>query len=142
LQSKFPTAYIGGGQRQQKLSPYEYARIVRESKICINFSGHPAGYHQVKGRVYEVLTCASLLLESKNPATSKIFRPHEHYVEFDNPDDLVSKVEYYSKNPAKALNIAAAGCAHLSVNYSSQKFGIRLWKGFRRKYETISFICY
>lgn len=125
LSKKFPDAYIGGGQRQQRLTPYQYAEIIRKSEICINFAGHPAGYHQVKGRVYEVLTCGGLLMESKNPATSKIFKPNEHYVEFDGPDDLIKQVERYNKLiPCikEGNTIWANGHKRLTTRYSSQLF--------------------
>ncbi len=118
---KIPGLVINGGQREVNLTPYEYARLIRRSKIGINFSLSP-GYNQVKGRVYEILASESMLLEDKNQATSKLFEPGVDYVEFENPQDLADKIHYYLEHDDERLDIASQGYATYINKYSTQKF--------------------
>lgn len=113
---------ISGGQRSGKLTPYDYARLIRRSKISINFAISPCQtYYQTKGRVYEVLASRSLLLESKNPSTAKLFTPGVDYVEFSTPQELNDAIEYYSNHEEERVRIASSG--HVAYQkYNSQKF--------------------
>lgn len=113
---------IRGGQREEKLSPEQYATFIRRSKIGINFSWSPGSFHQCKGRVFEILASHSMLLESKNSATSQLFTPGEHYVEFTDPNDFVQKINHYLKSPDECNKIAAAGYKKFQENYCAKKF--------------------
>src|SRR5438045_2109427 len=80
LQARCPYVHIRGGQREEKLSLEKYAELIRRSKIGLNFSSHSLGFYQTKGRVFEIIGSGSLLLESKNPQTAKLFTPGVDYV--------------------------------------------------------------
>ncbi len=116
-----PSLVVNGGQREVNLTPYEYARLIRRSKISINFSLSP-GYNQVKGRVYEILASESMLLEDKNGATSQLFTPGKDYVEFGSKADLVYKINYYLEHEDERLDIASQGYYTYIEKYSTQKF--------------------
>lgn len=115
--------YIDGGQRNRQLTPDKYAKIIRSSKICINFSKSPCQtYYQTKGRVFETLSSKGLLLESKNQSTSKFFTPGIDYVEFEDAEDLCQKIDYYLNNEKERINIATNGYLKYHEYYSSQIF--------------------
>lgn len=124
FKSKLPeyTQFIRGGQREEKLSPESYARLIRQSSIGINFAASPAGFWQTKGRIFEILASSSLLLESKNPATEKLFTPGEDYVEFTTPEDLVEKTKYYIENQTERRMIAESGHKKYMEKYTAYHF--------------------
>jgi hypothetical protein len=122
LMANYPSAVIRGGQREEKLTPEGYAELIRRSKISLNFSLSPAGFFQTKGRVFEVLSCGSLLLEFKNPATASLFTPDKDYVQFDSPQDMVNKIRYYSEHEDERAAIAEQGYKTYQEKFTSQRF--------------------
>jgi len=113
---------IRGGQREEKLSAEGYASLIRRSKINLNFSLSPANFYQTKGRVFETLACRTLLLELKNPSTSRLFTPGYDYVEFSTMDELIGAIKYYSENHEERNKIAKQGYNTYKEKYSSKIF--------------------
>jgi len=113
---------VRGGQRNEKLSPEQYAQLIRRSKIGINFSFSAGSFWQTKGRVYEILACNSLLFEGANGATSKLLTSGEHYVEYSTPEDFVEKCRYYLSHEEEAKKIAAQGYKTFQEKYTAKKF--------------------
>jgi len=114
---------VTGGQREMKLSPEDYATVIKASKISVNFSESAIkGQHQIKGRVIEALSCGSMLLEYKNDRTSTLLKPGVHYAEFSSKEDLVEKVNYYLENDEEREKIAAAGHAYYNSHFSPVRF--------------------
>lgn len=113
---------IRGGQREESLTPKQYAELIRSSKISLNFPYCPSGFDQCKGRVWEILASNSMLLERKNSATSKMLTPGVHYVEYINEKDLKEKIEYYLNHPEERIKIADAGFAEYMNRYTSIHF--------------------
>lgn len=111
-----------GGQRQGRLTPEQYAGYIRDSQIGINFPGSPSGIDQLKGRVLEIISCGSMLLEKKNEATRRILTPGEDYIEFDGLGDFVKKIEFYEKNPEERKRIAKNGYKKYCDNFTSLKY--------------------
>lgn len=109
IQAQIPNILISGGQGEAQLTPQIYASIIRKSKINLNFSLHPLGFDQIKGRVFETLGSKSLLLERANEMTKKLFSPGVEYVEFDNPQDAVDKIKYFLSNEKEREKIAENG---------------------------------
>ena len=111
-----------GGQREHKLSVEEYARLVRISKMNINF-GHSAkiGTFQCKGRVTEIIASNSLLLEYKCGLVQKQLKlvPGKDFIEFESPEDLKNKIDYFIKNENEAKDIARNGYNVYNENYTS-----------------------
>lgn len=121
--------FIGGGERVGNLTPEQYAEYTRRSKIIINFSRSQAQvFSQIKGRVFQTTSCASLLLESEGTATRDFYKTGEDYVEFNNWNDLFNKIQYYLDHPEERLRIANNGHARLVNNYSPQKAWERVFK--------------
>lgn len=124
LKVKLPNIQIGGGQRESSSSINKYAKMVRSCKIGLNFCKNPmgSGYEQIKGRVFEVIASKSLLLEEKNSSTPDFFTPGLDYVEFENLEDLVNKIEYYSQNESERISIAENGFRKFNKYYTSKHF--------------------
>ena len=123
MSSRIPIT-VRGGQRENFLSPEQYANFILKSKITINFSSSPGSDHQVKGRVFEALASKTLLLESANEKTRQLLTPGKHYVEFTTPLDLVQKIDYFSRNDAERIKIANEGHEEYKKKYTATEF----WK--------------
>jgi len=117
--------YIGGGQRTGRLTPNQYADIIRRSKIGINFAMSQTGvFYQAKGRIFEYTACGGLLLESKNPSVLDFYEPNKDYVPFDDLIDLLDKIEFYLNNEDERKKIAEQGYRTFMENWTGQKY----WK--------------
>jgi hypothetical protein len=125
LINRYQNMVISGGQREHKLSIEDYSRIIRKSKIGINFSLSPTmQFHQLKGRTIEYIMSKSLLLESKNPCTRTFFTPDEDYIEFNGLQDLYNKIDYYLINENEREKIALNGYNKYKQNWTAAHF----WK--------------
>ncbi len=122
LRQYFPEVEIRGGQRQESLSPYEYAKIIRSSKIGINFSNSLAQFWQIKGRVFEILASGSMLFEMNNPATESILISGYDYVTFDSTKSMVEKLRYYLEHDDERKKIAEQGLRTYNRYYTAQLF--------------------
>lgn len=121
--------YVGGGQRESKLSPRAYADIIRRSKITLNFPRCTNGYDQLKGRVLEALASKSLVFERKNDVTSEILKPGTHYVEYTSPQDLIEKYHYYLENEEERSRIVQNGYEIYREKYNAKNFWDQVLKG-------------
>jgi hypothetical protein len=122
--SKYPyKIVIGSGARGDKYSFEEYASILRRSKICINFTMSPSGMHQLKGRTYEAAACNTMLLESENDQTCKMF-PDSCVKYFTSKENLVEKVHEYLHNVDHRIKIAQNAYNYYTLYYSPTQF----WK--------------
>jgi hypothetical protein len=122
IRQYFPQVEIRGGQRQESLTAYEYAKLIRTSKIGINFSNSLAQFWQVKGRVFEILASKSMLFEMNNPATASILTPGRDYVSFTSPKDMLEKLHYYINNDSEREKIANQGFETYNKYYTAQRF--------------------
>ena len=129
LQQNNIECYIGGGQREKRLSPKEYADVMRRSKISLNFPFCPSGFDQCKGRVWEILASKSLLFERKNDATSRMLEPGVHYVEYDSQQDLVEKYNYYLENEKERKRIAQNGYDVYYEKFSAKCYWHKVLQG-------------
>lgn len=115
---------ISGGHRENKLTSEEYARLIRSSRMTINFSESPTGNQQLKGRVFEALASATLLLESANPITQQFLRPGIEYAQFHNEHNLLNLIKWHLDNPSLIEIIAQNGYYRYIDDYRSELF----WK--------------
>ena len=119
---------IDGGQREKGLSPTRYAELMRHSKISINFPGGPEGNDQCKGRVWEILASKSLLLERKNAPIKNYLKPNVHYVEFEDENDLIKKINYYLDNDQEREYIINKGFNVFKKKYNARTFWASIMK--------------
>ena len=113
---------IDGGQREKGLPPTKYAELMRKSKISLNFPQGPDGVDQCKGRVWEIIASKSLLFERKNDKTSMFLVPSEDYVEFENEEDLVNKINFFLDNEDKMCYIIENAYRKYKSLYTSDVF--------------------
>jgi len=117
---------IAGGVSEAELPIADYAEIMRQSKITLNFS-HPVfdePNYQCKGRTVEATLCGALLIEDQNPETVKWFAPGKDYVDFSDERDLVEKVRYYLDHPNERTQIAGHGHKTVTERYNADRY----WK--------------
>ena len=60
-------------------------------------------------RYIEVPASGSLLIAQTVPSIERYFKPNEHFVSFDTPEDAVNKISYYMKNTEERDIIAKKG---------------------------------
>ena len=86
---------IRGGRAEEYLSDEEYAKILRQSKITINFPLAQSGIvYQLKEKVFQALVCKTLLLEMENPLTKEYLTPGYDYVEYSTPHNLLNEIQF------------------------------------------------
>jgi hypothetical protein len=116
--------FHSGGQAQERLSQKQYADILRQSKISLNFSFSLPGTHQLKVRVFEIMFSCALLMENENSETLQYFTPMVDYVTFESKEDLLDKVRYYLEHEDERREIAHNGYVKATQEYSHHAF----WK--------------
>lgn len=121
------------GQRNAGLPAQEYAKITRQTKIMLNFPGSPSGFEQVKGRVFESISCGCLLLERENPRTRDFFEPNKEYIEFKNESELLDKISYFLNNQDKRKEIATNGLSRFNENYTHNHFWDKFFERIKEK---------
>lgn len=60
-------------------------------------------------RYIEVPASGSLLIAQSVPSIERYFKPNEHFISFDTPEDAVNKISYYMKNIEERDKIAKKG---------------------------------
>lgn len=115
--------YVGGGQRERYVSDEEYERILRTSRISVNFSqsGAADAWH-FKGRAIEITFSGAMLLDNLNYHTSRFFEPGKEYVGFTSKDDFLDKVRYYLTHDAERAAIARRAHEKAAANYGPRQF--------------------
>ena len=110
-----------GGERQVNLKPYDYAEIMRQSKISISFS-RAVTSHVTNARVFEVASCKSLLLEQEGIETLKLFKPFEDYIPYFGYKDCSEKIKYFLNNDVEREEIINNANVKLNRYFSVDRF--------------------
>jgi hypothetical protein len=120
VKANFPklNMYISGGARVDKLTFEEYGRILRDSKICINFSRSPVGVDQIKCRIFETAACNTLLLDSENTQTPEMFRKDIDYKSFSSAEEACSIIQHMLDNSSERISIANSAYEYYQEMYS------------------------
>jgi len=126
-----------GGQRANRLSWEEYATYLNRSKISLNFTvvdlfartldGQMVRRRtsQLKGRVFETLSCGAMLMEDDGMQTREFFEPGRDYAMFHG--DLLDKVRYYLTNEEERKAIAEAGHKKATEIYNARNIWAHLF---------------
>ena len=96
----------------------EYARKLSQCKILFNCSLH----HDMNMRVFEAISVGRLLLTDKVDGQDDIFKEREHYVIYNEWEDLDKKIEYYLNNDKERERIAKKGAnyVHATQTYKNR----------------------
>lgn len=112
-----------GGQREDRLSWYDYAEEYRHGKICLNFPRNsPDRSPQVKSRVTEALYCGCCLFEHGSDHMTDMLVEGKEYVSFTTPQDCLDKIRYHLAHPAELRSIAEAGRNRAIRDYSPRQW--------------------
>lgn len=113
--------FYGEGTRNGLISAKEKKNIYRRSKIALNFAGCAEYFHdksvkkidkrikQVKGRIWELALCKTLIITDYAPCLEKSFNIGEEIVVFEDKYDLLEKIKFYQKNKDIRKEIALKG---------------------------------
>lgn len=117
----------GGGERQENIPVQDYAQNIRESKVCISFS-RAAYCHVTNARVFEVISCGSMLLEQEGMETPKILKPFNDFIPFFSRKDCFEKAQYYLQNNAEREEISLNGYLKYQALFSSERFWLNIFE--------------
>lgn len=132
--------FKAGGQRENPLSPADYASFLKRSLVTINFSSAVTFQH-LTGRVAESTLCGAMLLESENSETSELLDPYADYVPFKEPfhwigngqigfqdGDLAEKALHYAQRPEEARRIAESARKKVLERCNGREFWGKLFE--------------
>lgn len=134
LKSEGIDVIAGGGmgtRNDRRLSQRDYARILQRSRMSLNFSwaseGMPPAWYplfpdQLKGRVFEIMSCGAMLLESENSQIQRFFIPYEDYVPWSSESDLLDKIRHYLAHEDERAAIARSGHRKAVDCYNARSF--------------------
>ena len=140
--------FKAGGQRENPLSPADYAGFLKRSVVTMNFSSAVTFQH-LTGRVIEAALCGAMLLESENSETSELLDPYADYVPFKEPfhwigngqigfqdGDLAEKATHYAyQKPDEARAIAESGRRKVLERCDGREFWGKLFEALGIKDE-------
>ena len=109
-----------GGQRFDRLGWGEYSDIINRSKISLNFCLNGSGYTQIKGRVFEVTSCRTLLIEDEGIETKDFFDEGKDFVMCRGKEEMLEKVKYYLAHDSEREAIAESGYRKVTELYNSK----------------------
>lgn len=94
----------------------DFVKHICESWICVTCS---SSYKYPLPKYFEVMACGSLLMADKPMDADYLhFVPGENFIEV-NPDNLMSKVDYYLNHKAELLAIAENGRKTVLTHHTS-----------------------
>ena len=111
-ESGVPLAVFGFGWAglESRITHEQMLEVFSRSKVCLNLSNASTmGEQQIKGRVFEVPGCRSLLLTDMADDLGSYYTPGEEIVVYDGADDLLEKIRYYIDRDEERERIAEAG---------------------------------
>jgi glycosyltransferase involved in cell wall biosynthesis len=100
----------------------EEARVYNESLLAINLS-HFNYKRYFSDRMLREMACGAMVLTHRFEDCEIDFKNNEHFVIWENIEDLVKKCEYYLSNPEECQRISTNGTKEAEENY---KWSIRV----------------
>jgi len=103
LRERYPSSFIG------QASYLEMSRIYSQSKIGFSFA---IRHEHFTMRSFEIPACGAMLLmhRLKDDSAEQLgYIPGKHFVQFEGPDDLFGKIDYYLSHEEERARIAEEG---------------------------------
>lgn len=120
LRSNGINAFIGGGQRGNRLSVEEYSNTFNRSKMSLNFCRDGNGIPILKQRVFEVTACGALLLEDYMTEAAEFFHAGKEFVIFHSKEELLKLIRYYLEHDGEREAIAKSGHERVTKVYNAR----------------------
>lgn len=114
---------VGGGQRAQKLSAKDYAKVIRQSRMCLNLSLSPTGKRQLKGRVIESMASKTCVIEEV-PSLIDLALDKDSYISISSHSQLVDTI--LSKTDGEICELADKAYQTYTKEYSPEKYWTNL----------------
>ena len=134
--------------REHRVSVKRYAEILNRSKISLSLC-HDEGEGQLRGRVFEIMACKSLLLEDGISETKRLFDVDKDFVTFGSKEELLEKVKYYLEHGEQRKSIAQSGYDKVTNIYNARNMWGDIFNnmGFKDKklwaiYLKIAYFCF
>ena len=118
---------IYGEDTKNFLNTNDFYQIYRNSKITINFPKQVSvmgttNKFAFRGRVLDALSHGVLLFDQKNDFMDMLFKEGQHYVNYENDQDLLNKLRFYSNNyDNDGIKIAQQGFEMVKNKYNPTK---------------------
>ncbi len=113
---------VGGGRNEDRRSFDDYLDTIDRSLIALNFSKTPAGFPQLKARVFEALSGRCCIVEDANPITPRYLRPGLDYVAWGEGEDLAAVISGLLGDRDRTAQIAETGHQTFKNRYSATSF--------------------
>jgi hypothetical protein len=110
---------VGGGQRAGKLSAKDYAKVIRQSRMCLNLPLSPTGNRQLKGRVIESMASKTCLIE-EIPSPIESILEQDQYMQIQNCKELIDTI--LSKTDGEICEMADKAYSVYNNYYSPEKY--------------------
>lgn len=105
----------------------EYERILRGSRIVLNFSTHVNGVKALTGRVWQSTASGVLVLEEENEPIQEFFVPYIHYVPFSTATELSLLLEFFHKHESYRQKIASQAAFWSALHFGNSAIWQRIF---------------
>ena len=99
------------------ISDKNLPNVIRNSKICLNFSKSKGKKKQTKARIFEITGSGSLCITENSNELKNYFKINKEIISFDSYEELVSKIKFFLKNENLREKIAKNGYLKCRKNY-------------------------
>lgn len=123
-------AFYVGDDHPELLGPWrepmqwgaEMYRACASGRIVLNIGAPLTGGNQAGNmRLFEAASVGRCLITDHYPNISDYFEPGKEVVTFTSPQDLVAKIDYYTKHPEEAAAIGLAGQRRCAESHSMEQ---------------------
>lgn len=114
--------FLGGGQATavNKLPVEDYSNILNRSKMSIDFCRDGDKIPCLKFRVFEIMSCGSLMLEDWDSEASYFFELGKDFVTYHSKRELLDLIRYYLKHEDERQAIAHSGYTKVTKVYNAK----------------------
>ena len=107
---------------REEFMPWEdYISLCSRSKIIVNFS-ESVDFHQLKGRVFEAMTCGAVIMDNVESPIFLYFEEGKHFMSYKDEIDLPLQIKLLLSDHEKCRNISANAEAFLRNNFSCESW--------------------
>ena len=99
------------------ISDKNFPKVIRNSKICLNFSKSKGKKRQTKARIFEITGSGSLCITESSNELKNYFKLNKEIISFESYEELLSKIKFFLKNEDLRKKIAKKGYLKCKKNY-------------------------
>jgi hypothetical protein len=128
--------YIAGcsykGFNEGRISHKKTAEIMRQSKICVNFSDQPDGFLDAKNRIPEVMASGSYLL-TQDFDHIEDYLPKSLCGVFETKEEMMAMIELWARYDSERNKLAKKAYGIAMNNFTCEKIACQILKneGFK-----------